>query len=92
VSRKLIRPSLTTAVRPQRGVKRPVPPEGTHAEAGYLLQAIESGCSFAVRLLGGQELRGRLESYDRDALSLRAPSGQVLLLRKSHVACYWMER
>jgi hypothetical protein len=92
VDRKLIRPKLGT---PPRGPGRARPAEAAEprsAEPGYLLQAIESRASFVVTLLGGGEVRGRLEAYDRDALTVRDASGALHLVRKARIACYWMER
>ena len=92
MSRKLIRPELKGHDAAPRPPRRQAPPESTHAEAGYLLHAIESRSPFVARLLGGAELRGRVESHDRDALGLLLDDGRSILLRKSKIKYYWVER
>jgi hypothetical protein len=92
MDRKLIRPSLGTPPRGPSRARRAETGEPRSAEPGYLLQAIESRADFVVTLLGGGEVRGRLEGYDRDALTVRDASGAVHLVRKARIACYRMER
>jgi hypothetical protein len=92
MSRKLIRPSLSS---PPRGPSRPTrgtQAENVSAEPGYLLQAIESKTEFVVRFLGGGEIRGRLEAYDRDSLAVRDASGTLHLARKARIGSYFMDR
>ena len=93
MDRKLIRPSLSARPSASGGAgRRALVPESTHAEAGYLVQAIESGLMLTVELLGGEEHRGRLEAYDRDVLLLARDSGPTLVLRKDRIRAYWMDR
>ena len=83
---------MTQAPRGPARPRRPDVAESAPAEPGYLLQAVESKAAFVVRLLGGEELRGRLEAYDRDALAVRDAAGMLRLVRRPRIACYWMER
>ena len=93
MDRKLIRPSLTARAAAQgASSRRAVTPESTHAEAGYLVQVMESEALLVVQLLGGEELRGRLDGYDRDVLILGREGSSPLVVRKERVRAYWMER
>jgi len=92
MDRKLIRPSLTARAAAQGASRRAVAPESTHAEAGYLVQTMESEALLIVQLLGGEEIRGRLEGYDRDVLILGREGSSPLVVRKERVRAYWMER
>jgi hypothetical protein len=92
MDRKLIRPSLAARPSSASAPARRSVPESTHAEAGYLQQAIESEAVFVVQLLGEGELRGRLEGYDRDVLMLARDGQPSLVLRKERIRAYWVER
>src|SRR5688500_5187153 len=49
MDRKLIRPSLSARPSGSGGAaRRALVPESTHAEAGYLVQAIESGAPLTI--------------------------------------------
>lgn len=89
MDRKLIRPSLTRP--PGSGPRRP-PPPGHHAESGYLQQAVDARGVFVVQLLGGEELRGRLEAHDHDAFVMGTDERALQVVRKDKVRCYWLER
>jgi hypothetical protein len=66
--------------------------ETTGAEAGYLVMAMESKSPLVVRLVDGTELRGLVEGYDRECLVLRVGTAAPLLLRKTKVKYYWLEK
>ena len=92
--RKLIRPQVQQLRAGPHALpaKRPVPPESTQAEASYLAQAIESKATLVIRLVGGDEIRGRLEYYDRDCLKIEPEGGRKILLRKDKIKYYRVER
>lgn len=92
MERKLIRPSLGRKSHSAPQGRRQPPPEATHAEASYLLNAMESKATLVVRLAGGSEIRGRVDFYDRDCIKLAREGRPGLLIRKEHVKYYWMER
>jgi sRNA-binding regulator protein Hfq len=87
-----MRPSLPpgTRITSRRG-RRQSPPEATHAEASYLLQAIQDGSTLVVSLMDGGELRGVLEYYDRHCIKLRRDGQPSVLVRKAHVKHYRVE-
>lgn len=89
MDRKLIRPSLT---RPPGAGPRRLSSPGHHAESGYLQQAVDARGVFVVQLLGGEELRGRLEAHDHDAFVIASEDRPLLVVRKDKVRCYWLER
>ena len=91
--RKLIRPSLHAgrSGAARRGQKRGLPPEATNAEVAYLQQVINDGATLLITLVGGRELKGRLEYYDRDCLKIEPEGGARLLLRKDKIKYYRTE-
>jgi hypothetical protein len=91
VTRKLIRPSLPEAKRAGASASRRGAPETTHAEASYLLRAIDRKAAVVVVLLDGTELRGTLEYHDRDCLKLAREGEPSLLVRTAQVKYYWAE-
>ena len=93
MSRKLIRPTLGRSRAASAAVvRRHAPSSATQAEAGYLHHAIESGSTLVVRLLGGTEIRGRIDYYDRDCIRLQREGQPDLLLRKEKIKYYWAVR
>ena len=92
MNRKLIRPSLSLRGDFPGPHRRPAALQGTHAEAGYLQHAVESGAPFVVELLGGEEIRGRLQGHDEDVLILAGEDGSAVVLRKERVRTYRVER
>ena len=92
MSRKLIRPTLDRPrTRPPEAPRRK-PTGTTQAEASYLLQAVASRSTLVVRFLGGVELRGRIDYYDRDCIKLQREGQPDLLLRKDKIKYYWVEK
>ena len=69
--RKLIRPSLSEVRRDgasPRGVRKGAPPDQTNAESFYYLKQMQARTAIVVRLVDGEELRGWIEWYDKDAI------------------------
>lgn len=94
MSRKLIRPTLHDQglqARPAKN-RRPQPPEVTNAEAHYLRQALQARALVVAELLGGGQVRGRLEGYDRECLKIQPDGGGPIMLRRAKVKYYWAER
>jgi host factor-I protein len=91
VNRKLFRPTLTevkeqvvtrsTSSGPQPH-KKPAPPEQTHAENFYWVKQMQSRTPMTVILIGGEELHGIIEWYDRDCIKLTRFGSPNLLLYK----------
>ena len=83
--RKLIRPSLSDVRREPsapRGVRKGAPPDQTNAESFYYLKQMQARTPIVVRLVDGEELRGWIEWYDKDALKLNRENAPNLLLQK----------
>jgi sRNA-binding regulator protein Hfq len=88
MTRKLIRPDLSD-VREQyaavgRGYRqrKPIPPEQTNAESFYYLKQMTNKTRMVIVLKDGEQLRGTIEWYDRNAIKVnRADAPNVLLLK-----------
>ena len=92
--RKLIRPSLSE-VRHEpsgpRGVRKGAPPDQTNAESFYYLKQMQARTAVVVRLVDGEELRGWIEWYDKDALKLNRENAPNLLLQKRAIKYLYKE-
>lgn len=92
--RKLIRPSLSDVRREPggaRGVRKGAPPDQTNAESFYYLKQMQARTLMVVQLIDGEELRGWIEWYDKDALKLNRDNGPNLLLQKSAIKYLYKE-
>ena len=89
-TRKLIRPNLAEVKErlPQArngGRRKSVPPEQTSAEAFYYLKQMNSRTPMVVVLTDGEELRGVIEWYDRNAIKVNRVGAPNLLVMKPAV-------
>ncbi|MRR13042.1 hypothetical protein EG835_11420 [bacterium] len=92
--RKLIRPSLSEVRREPsapRGVRKGAPPDQTNAESFYYLKQMQARTPVVVRLVDGEELRGWIEWYDKDALKLNRENAPNLLLQKHAIKYLYKE-
>lgn len=91
--RKLIRPSLSDVRRDggPRALRKGAPPEQTNAESFYYLKQMQARTAIVVRLVDGEELRGWIEWYDKDALKLNRENAPNLLLQKSAIKYLYKE-
>jgi len=92
--RKLIRPSLSDVRREPsapRGVRKGAPPDQTNAESFYYLKQMQARTAIVVRLVDGEELRGWIEWYDKDALKLNRENAPNLLLQKHAIKYLYKE-
>ena len=91
--RKLIRPALSELRRDAspRGVRKGAPPEQTNAESFYYLKQMQARTPIVVRLVDGEELRGWIEWYDKDAIKLNRESAPNLLLQKHAIKYLYKE-
>ena len=87
-TRKLIRPNLAEIKEriPQaqnNAVRRKaVPPEQTSAEAFYYLKQMNAKTPMVVVLTDGEELRGVIEWYDKNAIKVNRVGAPNLLVMK----------
>ena len=91
--RKLIRPSLSDVRRDSapRGTRKGAPPEQTNAESFYYLKQMQARTPVVVRLVDGEELRGWIEWYDKDAIKLNRETAPNLLLQKHAIKYIYKE-
>jgi sRNA-binding regulator protein Hfq len=97
VSRKLIRPSLSTPHRSdsssdyrltsaeQRLPKRGNAPEQTHAEAFYFQKQMQARTSMVLVLKNGEEVHGWIDWYDRNCVKINRSGQPNLLIYKQSI-------
>ena len=87
-TRKLIRPNLTEIKeklaqgRNNSARRKQVPPEQTSAEAFYYLKQMNGKTPMIVVLNDGEELRGVIEWYDKNAIKVNRVGAPNLLVMK----------
>ena len=91
--RKLIRPALSDLRRDMgpRGLRKGAPPEQTNAESFYYLKQMQARTPIVVLLVDGEELRGWIEWYDKDAIKLNREHAPNLLLQKHAIKYLYKE-
>ena len=91
--RTLIRPALSDLRRDMgpRGLRKGAPPEQTNAESFYYLKQMQARTPVVVRLVDGEELRGWIEWYDKDAIKLNREHAPNLLLQKHAIKYLYKE-
>lgn len=96
VSRKLIRPALSTQQHrsdpadrltsaEQRVPRKSNAPEQTHAETFYFQKQVQGRTPMVVVLKDGEELHGWIEWYDRNSIKLNRNGAANLLLYKANI-------
>ena len=65
--------------------RRPVPPEGTAAEAFYYLKQMNQKTPMVLQLDNGEELRGHIEWYDRTCVKVHRDGSPNLLVFKHSI-------
>jgi hypothetical protein len=100
MNRKLIRPDLTemkehrhTPVTTPKYFRqrRGIPPEQTNAESNYYIKQMANKTRMVIILKDGEELRGTIEWYDREALKVHRPDAPNILLMKDTVKYMFKE-
>jgi len=69
------------------GARKSVPHEKTFAEEFYYRKQMQNRTSMVIRLVGGEELRGWIEWYDRDCLKVNRDNAPNLLVMKRYIVC-----
>jgi len=72
-------------------VRKGAPPDQTNAESFYYLKQMQARTAIVVRLVDGEELRGWIEWYDKDALKLNRENAPNLLLQKHAIKYLYKE-
>jgi len=96
MNRKLIRPDLTEVKeqlqvgKPYR-IRKPIPPEQTHAESFYYKKQMDNKTRMVLVLKDGEEIRGTIEWYDRSALKVHRASEPNILLLKDNIKYMYKE-
>jgi sRNA-binding regulator protein Hfq len=65
--------------------RRPVPPDGTAAEAFYYLKQMNQKTPMVLQLDNGEELRGHIEWYDRNCVKVHRDGSPNLLVFKHSI-------
>jgi host factor-I protein len=96
-TRKLIRPNLAeikeraaqqvqpVAAPPQPQRRKVAPPEQTSAEAFYYLKQMNGKTPMVVVMTDGEELRGVIEWYDKNAVKVNRFGAPNLLVMKQAI-------
>lgn len=61
---------------------RPAPPETTNAESFYYVKQMNSRTPMVIVLTDGEEIRGCIEWYDRNAIKVNRDGAPNLLIQK----------
>ena len=61
---------------------RPAPPETTNAENFYYIKQMNSKTPMVIVMTDGEEIRGCIEWYDRNALKINRDGAPNLLIQK----------
>ena len=61
---------------------RPAPPENTSAENFYYIKQMNSKTPMVIVMTDGEEIRGCIEWYDRNALKVNRDGAPNLLIQK----------
>ncbi len=72
-------------------MRKGAPPDQTNAESFYYLKQMQARTAIVVRLVDGEELRGWIEWYDKDALKLNRENAPNLLLQKHAIKYLYKE-
>jgi host factor-I protein len=97
MNRKLIRPDLTEIKEQFHSTakayrqRRPVPPEQTNAESFYYLKQMTNKTRMVIMLKDGEELRGIIEWYDKNALKVHRQDEPNILLLKDNIKYMYKE-
>jgi host factor-I protein len=67
------------------GRRKPPPSVDTLAEIFYYKKQIDSHTAMVIVLQDGEEIKGTIEWYDRDALKINRPNAPNILLLKHNI-------
>lgn len=76
-----------SAPAPAHGARKSAPQEKTFAEEFYYRKQMQNRTPMVLRLVGGEEVRGWIEWYDRDCLKVNRDDAPNILVMKRYVVC-----
>lgn len=86
MSRKLIKPNLNEIKKGVTAKKRkPAPPYKTHAENYYYIKQMNNKTPLVIELMGGEQIKGHIEWYDKSCLKIRKEDGLKIILFKHSI-------
>jgi host factor-I protein len=93
VNRKLIRPDLRdiNTLTSKTRVRKPPPPEQTNAENYYYSKQMSNKTRMVLILKDGEEIRGIIEWYDRQAIKVHRVNEPNILLMKDTIKYMYKE-
>jgi hypothetical protein len=96
VNRKLIRPDLSELKDQFQSAKvyrarKPVPPEQTNAESFYYLKQMTNKTKMVIVLKDGEQIRGVIEWYDKNALKVHRAADPNILLPRDNIKYMYKE-
>lgn len=81
VVRKFFRPA-NNEFRTGKRATRQAPPESTSAENFYYVKQMNSKTPMVIVMTDGEQIRGRIEWYDRNCLKVNREGAPNLLIQK----------
>ena len=91
-NRKLIRPEMPKGDSAARSVRRKqAPPEQTNAEEFYYLKQMAARTPMVLVLTNGEEMRGWIEWYDKNAIKFHRHDEPNLLIPKHNIRYMFKE-
>ena len=70
----------------RRAVERRVrPPDATGREVEFFRKRIESGSALVIHLTNGETVRGTIERFDREMITVARDGGPEVVLRKQEI-------
>ena len=98
MNRKLIRPDLSELKDQFPGgakggyrTRKPVPPEQTSAESFYYSKQMTNKTKMVIVLKDGEQIRGVIEWYDKNALKVHRPADPNILLPRDNIKYMYKE-
>jgi len=70
---------------PVNSARKSVPQEKTYAEEFYYRKQMQNRTPMVIKLVGGEELRGWIEWYDRDCVKVNRDNAPNILVMKRYI-------
>ena len=71
--------------------RRQTPPDQTFAEEYYYLKQMAAKTPMVIVFTDGEEIKGTIEWYDKNAIKLNRQDGPGLMLLKHNIRCLYKE-
>ena len=72
-------------------MSKPAPPEATNAESFYYVKQMSSKTPMVIVMTDGEQIRGRIEWYDRNSIKVNREVDPKLLIQKHWIKYLFKE-